>query len=83
MIRSDLQDDLRHIFRTLGKTVVMVTHDLGEAGFFGNEIVLLRDGRIVQRGALETLVEAPAEPFVTRFVNAQRGPLEVAKDHSP
>ena len=50
IVRYQLQTDLRNIFRTLGKTVVMVTHDIGEAGFFGDDIVLLREGRVVQRG---------------------------------
>jgi osmoprotectant transport system ATP-binding protein len=77
LIRSDLQGDLKGIFRTLGKTVVLVTHDLGEAGFLGDLIVLLRDGRVVQRGTLADLVRTPAEPFVTQFVNAQRPPLDV------
>jgi osmoprotectant transport system ATP-binding protein len=76
IIRSELQADLRRIFQTLGKTVLMVTHDLGEAGYFGDHIVLLRAGHIVQQGKLAELVEAPADPFVTRFVNAQRSPLE-------
>ena len=76
MIRAELQADLRAIFRRLGKTVVMVTHDIGEAGFFGDQVVLLRDGRIVQQGTLRELVASPAEPFVTQFINAQRGPLE-------
>jgi osmoprotectant transport system ATP-binding protein len=73
LIRSDLQTDLRRIFRALGKTVLLVTHDLGEAAFLGDHLVLLRDGRIVQKGTLTDLVETPADPFVTRFVNAQRG----------
>ena len=75
MIRSDLQADLKRIFRTLGKTVVLVTHDLGEAAYLGDHLVLMRDGRIVQQGSAADLVERPADPFVTRFVNAQRGPL--------
>ncbi len=76
MIRADLQEDLQRIFKTLGKTVLMVTHDMGEAGFFGGTIVLMREGRIVQQGTLEALVRSPAEAFVTRFINAQRTPLE-------
>ena len=72
MIRADLQDDLRAIFRHLGKTVVLVTHDIGEAGFFGDQLLLMRDGRIVQRGPLPDLVDHPAEPFVEDFVHAQR-----------
>jgi osmoprotectant transport system ATP-binding protein len=76
IIRSELQEDLRRIFQSLAKTVVLVTHDLGEAGFFGDRIVLLRAGRIVQQGTLSDFVQTPAEPFVTQFINAQRSPLE-------
>jgi osmoprotectant transport system ATP-binding protein len=76
MIRAGLQIDLREIFQTLGKTVVMVTHDMAEAGFFGNVIVLLREGEIVQQDTLEALVTSPTDVFVTSFINAQRSPLE-------
>ena len=80
IIQADLQDDLRDIFRTLGKTVVMVTHDMGEAGFFGDEIVLMQDGKIIQQGTLHDLVHDPVDDFVSRFINAHRGPLDVLKD---
>ncbi|MCE2433028.1 MAG: ATP-binding cassette domain-containing protein [Candidatus Latescibacteria bacterium] len=76
MIRADLQSDLRSIFQTLGKTVVMVTHDMGEAGFFGDQIVLMREGEIVQIGSLKNLMQSPAHKFVTQFIHAQRRPLE-------
>lgn len=78
LIRSDLQVELREIFRTLGKAVVLVTHDIGEAGFFGDRIVLIREGRIVQTGTLEDFMQRPADPFVTRFINAQRSPWDTA-----
>jgi len=80
MIRYDLQAELRQIFRGLGKTVVLVTHDIGEAGYFGDAIVLLRDGMIVQQGPIEALIDAPAEPFVERFVTAQRGLIQALAD---
>jgi len=70
--RSDLQQDLKRVFETLQKTVVLVTHDLGEAFFLGDYIVLLQNGEIVQAGTGKDLVERPASPFVTRFLNAQR-----------
>jgi osmoprotectant transport system ATP-binding protein len=82
MIRFDLQDDLRRVFRTLGKTVVMVTHDLAEAGFFADHIVLLRGGRVVQRGGLHDLLHAPADDFVRRFVGAQRSVLDVLEERA-
>ena len=76
VIRSDLQTELRDIFHALQKTVVMVTHDIGEAGYLANDLCILNAGRIVQRGTLRELVESPADEFVTRFINAQRSPLE-------
>jgi osmoprotectant transport system ATP-binding protein len=76
MIRFDLQTDLRSIFRQLGKTTVLVTHDLAEAAYFADRIVLLRDGSIVQQGAIRELLEQPSEPFVEQFVRAQRSHLD-------
>ncbi|HZL17221.1 MAG TPA: ATP-binding cassette domain-containing protein [Polyangia bacterium] len=72
LVRAELQDDLAAIFQKLAKSVVLVTHDLAEAALFGKTIVLLQDGRIVQQGAIADLIHRPADPFVTRFVNAQR-----------
>jgi osmoprotectant transport system ATP-binding protein len=71
MIRAELRADLKAIFRVLRQTVVLVTHDLVEAEFFADRVVLLRDGEIVQQGPLIDLVERPAEAFVTRFIQAQ------------
>ncbi len=72
MIRADLQQDLKRIFRTLAKTVVLVTHDLNEAAYFADRIVLMNGGRIVQCAAPREFFTAPADPFVSRFINAQR-----------
>ncbi len=75
MIRMDLQTDLKLIFQKLKKTVVLVTHDMGEAAFFGDLIVLLKDGKVVQEGRIGEFFEIPSDPFVSRFINAQRSPL--------
>jgi osmoprotectant transport system ATP-binding protein len=74
LVRYDLQEDLLKIFRTLKKTAITVTHDMGEAGFFGDHVIMLGEGRIVQQGKLEEMILHPANDFVTRFVNAQRLP---------
>jgi osmoprotectant transport system ATP-binding protein len=72
IIRARLQDDLHRIFRELKKTVLLVTHDLGEAAFFGDEIAVLHRGALVQKGTLETLIRTPSDAFVSEFLNAQR-----------
>ncbi|MBD3299714.1 MAG: ATP-binding cassette domain-containing protein [candidate division Zixibacteria bacterium] len=82
MIRASLQTDLRDIFRELGKAVVLVTHDMGEAGFFGDTIVLMRDGKVIQTGSLSDLLKTPADEFVTQFINAQRTTLESSEEQS-
>jgi osmoprotectant transport system ATP-binding protein len=73
MVRAHLQEDLKEIFQRLQQTTVMVTHDMAEAGFFANLIVLLNEGRIVQSGTLDDLRNNPASPFVSEFLHAQRG----------
>ncbi len=70
--RAELQDDLAAAFARLGKTVVLVTHDLAEAALIGRRIALLRGGRIAQEGTLDDLARHPADAFVARFVGAQR-----------
>ena len=71
MIRADLQQELVAIFKSLGKTVVLVTHDLHEANLFANQILLMDEGRLVQQGSLKELIESPVNGFVKRFVQAQ------------
>jgi len=72
MIRAELQADLRTIFRELGKTVVLVTHDLAEAGYLADRVTLLRAGKIVQQGDFSDLIDHPADEFAAQFVQAQR-----------
>ncbi len=72
MIRFDLQGDLKNIFQKLHKTVVLVTHDLNEAEYFGDCLVLMREGQILQQGTIAELMNTPVDTFVTRFIHAQR-----------
>jgi len=72
LIRSSLQQELKSIFQRLGKTVLLVTHDLGEAVYLAEQITVLHEGRMVQTGTYGDLLLRPADPFVTQFINAQR-----------
>src|SRR6476646_11324143 len=73
LVRASLQKDLKEIFTRLGQTVLFVTHDLAEAIYFADEIVLMNEGRIVQKGTITDLRQRPAHPFASEFINAQRG----------
>lgn len=72
IVRHELQDELKAIFDQLGKTVIVVTHDMAEAAWFADRLVLMRHGKVVQDGRLDDLCRRPVDPFVTRFVQAQR-----------
>jgi osmoprotectant transport system ATP-binding protein len=72
LVRASLQKDLKEIFARLEQTALLVTHDLAEAAYLGSEIVLMNDGRIVQRGSIADFREKPASAFVSEFINAQR-----------
>lgn len=75
LVRNDLQQQLKAIFARLKKTVVLVTHDINEAAFLGDTIVLMRNGEVVQRGSVEDLVHRPSDAFVSAFIGAQRSHL--------
>jgi len=72
IVRHELQDELKRIFAELNKTVILVTHDLPEAAWFAERLVLMRKGAVIQDGCFEDLRDHPADAFVDRFVAAQR-----------
>jgi len=72
LVRAALQKDLKEIFSRLRQTALLVTHDLAEAAYLGDEIVLMNEGRIIQQGSLVDLQQSPASEFVSEFINAQR-----------
>jgi osmoprotectant transport system ATP-binding protein len=67
LVRKQLQRELRRIQDAVHKTIVFVTHDLSEAFYLADQIVLMRGGLLVQQGRPEDLLFKPAEPFVTEF----------------
>ena len=62
--RSELQALCASLRRELGVTTLLVTHDVLEADFLADEIVVMRAGRIEQRGTLATLARTPATAYV-------------------
>jgi len=71
--RKGLQRELRRIQAAVHKTIVFVTHDIGEAFLLGDRITLMAEGRVVQGGTPADLLRRPADPFVTAFIGEDRG----------
>ena len=73
LVRADLQRELKEIQRSLGTTILFVTHDVDEAFTLGDQVaVLSTGGRIEQAGRPLDLLTSPASTFVADFVGASR-----------
>jgi osmoprotectant transport system ATP-binding protein len=74
VVRADLQDQLLSLQQQLGKTIVVITHDIDEAIKLGNQITIMRQGGVLaQTGSPQQLLEEPADDFVAAFVGKDRG----------
>ncbi len=70
--RNELHTEFQNLKDIVGKTTLIVTHDLGEAFKLGDRIVLLNEGRLIQQGKKKEFLENPASPFVEQFVAAHK-----------
>lgn len=70
--RDSLQDELKKLQKELGKTIVFVTHDMDEAIKLADQIVIMRDGKLVQTGTPDEILREPANEFVETFIGKER-----------
>lgn len=77
--RAELQESFDNLRRDLTVTTLLVTHDLAEAGRLAEEVVVMRKGRIEQRGSMRDLVHAPATEYVARLIERARAGLEALR----
>jgi glycine betaine/proline transport system ATP-binding protein len=68
LIRTEMQDVLLSLQKELHKTILFITHDLDEALRIGDNIAILRDGLVVQKGTPQEIVINPADKYVTDFI---------------
>jgi osmoprotectant transport system ATP-binding protein len=72
LTRDEIADDYRRIHTSLGLTTVMVTHDMTEALLLAGRIGVMREGRLVQVGSPQQLLDAPADDFVATMIATPR-----------
>jgi glycine betaine/proline transport system ATP-binding protein len=68
LIRTDMQDVLLGLQEELHKTIIFITHDLDEALRIGDNIVILRDGAVIQKGSPQEIVLNPVDDYVSDFI---------------
>lgn len=82
-LRENMQFEIRELHRSLGITIVNVTHDQSEALVMSDRVIIMRDGRIVQSGSPSELYERPQSSFVADFLgtsNFLKGELQKTTD---
>jgi osmoprotectant transport system ATP-binding protein len=74
VVRAQLQDEFLRLQSEIGKTIIMVTHDIDEALKLGDQVAVMRTGgKLAQLATPEELLTNPADEFVADFVGRDRG----------
>jgi osmoprotectant transport system ATP-binding protein len=74
VVRHSLQQEFLRLQQELGKTIVLVTHDIDEAVKLGDQVAVFAEGgRLAQVARPDELLAAPADDFVARLVGRDRG----------
>lgn len=68
IVRRDMQFELLKIHKMVQKTIVFITHDINEAFKIGDRVAIMKDGKIVQIGTPEEILEQPVNEYVEEFV---------------
>ncbi|SFQ51822.1 iron(III) transport system ATP-binding protein [Roseivivax halotolerans] len=85
-LRDGIRDETLSLLKEEGTSVLLVTHEPEEAMRMADEIALMRDGRIVQRGAPYNIYNAPADKAAVAFfsdINVLSGTVQGALTETP
>jgi molybdate transport system ATP-binding protein len=80
--RRQVRAELRQLLKSLGRTTIVVTHDVVDALTLGDVLCVMREGRIVQQGDRRELLSRPRDRFVAEFlgINLLEGMAEAGPD---
>ncbi|MGF3024955.1 quaternary amine ABC transporter ATP-binding protein [Methylobacterium aquaticum] len=67
LIRTEMQDELLRLQRTLNKTILFITHDFQEALKLGTRIAIMSEGELVREGTPQSIVLEPGSDYVAAF----------------
>ncbi|HBO38921.1 MAG TPA: proline/glycine betaine ABC transporter ATP-binding protein ProV [Pasteurellaceae bacterium] len=68
LIRTEMQDELLRLQENSDRTIVFISHDLDEAMRIGNRIAIMQDGKIIQVGRPDEILQNPANDYIRAFI---------------
>ncbi|MBX3503187.1 MAG: phosphonate C-P lyase system protein PhnK [Alphaproteobacteria bacterium] len=69
-VQARLLDLLRRLVRDVGVSAIIVTHDLGVARLLADRLIVMREGRLVESGLTDRLLDDPQEPYTQLLVSS-------------
>ena len=81
IVRRDMQFELLGIQKKVKKTIVFITHDINEAFKLGDQVAIMKDGKVVRTGTPEEILSNPGDEYIEQFVkDIDRSKVLLAKN---
>jgi peptide/nickel transport system ATP-binding protein len=75
--RATILDELMHLRKEIGMTIIFITHDIGLAYYVSDVVYIMEHGRFVERGSADDVILHPRQPYTRRLIS------DVPKIHEP
>lgn len=69
-VQARLLDLMRGLVRDLGLSVIIVTHDLAVARLLSHRMMVMKDGRVIEEGLTDRVLDDPREPYTQLLVSS-------------
>ncbi len=67
--RATILDELMHLRREIGMTIIFITHDIGLAYYVSDKVYIMEKGKFVESGSADSVILHPKEPYTRRLLN--------------
>ena len=67
-IQAEILDLLRSLHQRLNSAIVLITHDMGVVADLANNVIVMKDGRVVERGTVHEIFHSPKEPYTQQLL---------------
>ena len=83
-IQAQILDLMYKLKRELGMSILFITHDLGLVKEFSDQVCVMQNGNIVEKGNTSDVFENPEHPYTQKLLNAEPKPKEIInRKHAP
>jgi peptide/nickel transport system ATP-binding protein len=69
-VQAEILELLRNLRARLNSAIILITHDLGVVADLADHVIVMKDGRIVERGPIQQIYSAPEHPYTKQLIAA-------------